>query len=164
MKCVVTAPANTSTCTICGFRKLAKDTWFLITEDTRGGRLHVWKWHQPSGRRVSAHAVCSPRHVRELVAHWMSTGCLSYPFATVRSELVDRTPPPVEPPARPASENLTMHLGEIAVDRESMLRVLRENPLSLNTILDELIFALDRELEESEAEIADDLYFGVRGT
>jgi hypothetical protein len=70
----------------------------------------------------------------------------------------------VEPPARQASENLTMHLGEIAVDRESMLRVLRENPLSLNTILDELIFALDRELEESEAEIADDLYFGVRGT
>jgi len=57
-----------------------------------------------------------------------------------------------------------MHLGEIAVDRESMLRVLRENPLSLNTILDELIFALDRELEGNEAEIADDIYFGVRGT
>ena len=164
MKCVVTAPANTNSCTICGFRKQAKHTWFLITEDIRGGRLHVWKWHQPRGSRVSAHAVCSPRHVRELVAHWMSTGCLSYPFATVRSQSSDRTPQPVEPPARQASENLTMHLGEIAVDRESMLRVLRDNPLSLNTILDELIFALDRELEESEAEIADDLYFGVRGT
>jgi hypothetical protein len=157
MKCVVTAPANTNSCTICGFRKQAKDTWFLITEDIRGGRLHVWKWHQPRGSRVSA-------HVRELVAHWMSTGCLSYPFATVRSQSSDRTPQPVEPPARQASENLTMHLGEIAVDRESMLRVLRENPLSLNTILDELIFALDRELEGNEAEIADDIYFGVRGT
>jgi hypothetical protein len=164
MKCVITASANTNTCTICGLRKQAKDTWFLITEDARGGRLHVWKWHQPRGRRPSPHAVCSPRHVRELVAHWMSTGCLSYPFATVRSESVDSTPQPVEPPARQASENLTIHLGEISVDRESMLRVLRDNPLSLNTILDELIIVLDKEVEEREAEIADDFYFGVRGT
>jgi hypothetical protein len=82
----------------------------------------------------------------------------------VRNESLDRTLQLAEPPARRASENLTMHLGEIAVDRESMLRVLRDNPLSLNTILDELIFALDKELEGSEAEIADDLYFGVRGT
>jgi len=81
--------------------------------------------------------------------HWMTTGCLNYPFASAPGTLTN-TNLALGPLTgiNDGGEPVTPHLGEIAVDREGILRVLRENPLSLNTILDELMIVLEKELIE----------------
>jgi hypothetical protein len=154
---------ESATCTICGNQKANGETWFLITENGWEDRLNVWKWHRQMAIGTSAHSLCSPPHVRELVVHWMTTGCLHYPFALAPGTFKNTrlTPVPL-PRINDASEPVTRHLGEIAVDHEGILRVLRENPLSLNTILDELMIVLEKELiEETEAEPDDELHFAL---
>jgi hypothetical protein len=163
MECLTAAPPHSAICTICGKQKKQAETWFLITENSWDDRLNVWKWHRQMATGTSAHSLCSPRHVRELVVHWMTTGCLHYPFASAPSRFKDAklTLTPL-PKTNDASEPVTAHLGEIAVDREGILRVLRENPLSLNTILDELMIVLEKELlEEPEAEADDESQFAL---
>jgi hypothetical protein len=93
----------------------------------------------------------------------MTTGCLHYPFASAPGTLknTNLTLGPL-PGINDAIEPVTPHLGEIAVDREGILRVLRENPLSLNTIFDELMIVLEKELiEETDAEPDDELHFAL---
>jgi hypothetical protein len=52
-----------------------------------------------------------------------------------------------------------MSAGEIAVDRNALSRILLENPLSLNTLLDELMMSLEPEVVESnELDLNDELY------
>jgi hypothetical protein len=163
MECLTAAPPQSGTCTICGNQKANGETWFLITENGWEDRLNVWRWHRQMATGTGAHSLCSPRHVRELVVHWMTTGCLHYPFASSTGTLksTNLTLGPL-PGINDKSEPVTPHLGEIAVDREGILRVLRENPLSLNTILDELMIVLEKELiEETEAEPDDELHFAL---
>jgi hypothetical protein len=77
----------------------------------------------------------------------MTTGSLDYPFATVGHKPGKRSqgrrtflPTTEEPDTRGARQ-----IGELAVDRESVRRALREDPESLRVILDELVHALERE-------------------
>lgn len=76
--------------------------------------------------------------------HWMTTGTMDYPFAEVRRVVrrlratnFDHGIKDYEAPPRP--------IGELAVDRESMKRVLSESPQSLKAILDALLAALQRD-------------------
>src|SRR5260370_40235549 len=64
-------------CTICGNCKEKDQTWFLIAESSREDKLNIWKWNEPMAGSATVHSPCSPRHVRELIVHWMTTGCLS---------------------------------------------------------------------------------------
>jgi hypothetical protein len=102
--------------------------------------------------------------VEELVVHWMTTGSLDYPFATVGHKLEGRKqrlgwilPTVEEPDTRGARL-----IGELAVDRESVRRALREDPNSLQVILDELLHALQRETTGTPArlESADAMSYG----
>src|SRR5207244_12078981 len=74
----------------------------------------------------------------------MTTGSLDYPFARTSTR-------PRWRPRQPwrASCDLDMsgarQIGELAVDRESMERVLSDSPQSLQTILDALMDALRQE-------------------
>jgi hypothetical protein len=84
--------------------------------------------------------------VRELVVHWMITGRLDYPFAVV--------PPAV--PSCDGNHSLDLNetkpievdvrgsrlVGELAVHRESLTRILQENPQSLSGVLEALIAAI----------------------
>ena len=155
MECLTAVLLHPGTCTICGTQKRQEETWFLITENGWEDRLNVWKWDRQMAAEARVHSLCSPKHVRELVVHWMTTGCLHYPFASApdrssHSTLQFTTPAQLTDLGEP----VTQHLGEIAVDREGILRVLRENPLSLNTILDELTIVLENQLvEDAEAEV-----------
>lgn len=153
MECLTPTRAEPATCTICGRHKDHSDNWFLITENGWDDHLTVWRWHRQMAARASVHSLCSPRHVRELVVHWMTTGCLHYPFATFPMRAADASFTQAVPANDYASDPVSTYLCEVAVDREGIVRVLRENPLSLNTILQELMIVLENEIiEEPETE------------
>ena len=124
-------------CTICG-RKKTKPDWFLIAENRWEDKLRILEWNDRVAWMSGVQEVCCPAHALELVVHWIRTNSLSYPFERAQ---------PVSMRQKPATKNDpdtsgARQLGELYVDRESIKRVLDENPNSLTVILDELLFAL----------------------
>jgi hypothetical protein len=163
MQFVTPVLAKAGICSICAVRKKANESWFLITENRLADRLNVWRWHRRLALEASVHSLCSPRHVRELVVHWMATGCLSYPFASMPGAVEQRVNALSQPRRIQASRSLVQHLGELSVDRPGILRALRDNPFSLNIILDELTLVLEANTDEpAEAEFDDEPHFALR--
>jgi hypothetical protein len=151
-------------CTICGEEKLSGQVWFLVAESHWEDKLKVLQWQDEMARRRGIYAACSAGHVKELVVHWMTAGSLDYPFATVGHKPEKRRqgigfflPTIEEPDTRGAQQ-----FGELAVDRESVRRALREDPESLQVILGELLNALERETMGTTArlESADAMSYG----
>jgi hypothetical protein len=150
-------------CTICG-RKKTKAGWFLMVENRWEDTLKIFQWDDRLAVKAGVHEVCSAAHVRELAVHWMGTGSLRYPFARnkfmkLRSSGVPNLVRPnlnwpnyevSVPPKADLDTSSARQLGELAVHRESIKRVLNENPHSLKAILDELVFALRQESETGE--------------
>ncbi|MBZ5571110.1 MAG: hypothetical protein LAO09_04430 [Acidobacteriia bacterium] len=152
-------------CTICGEEKAAGQIWFLIAESHWEDTLKVFQWNDEIARRKGIYHACCPAHAEELVIHWMTTGSLDFPFATTVEAL--STYPwgtsttlrvVLEPDTRGARQ-----LGELAVHRDSIRRVLTESPDSLQVILDELCAALRRESRPSTArlESGDDIHLSL---
>jgi hypothetical protein len=149
-------------CTICGEHRSAGQVWFLVAESQWEDKLKVLQWQDELAGRRGIYAACNPGHVQELVIHWMTTGSLDYPFATAalkpeRHRSGSLLPAVEEPDTRGARQ-----IGELAVDRESVRRALREDPESLQVILDELLYALERETAGTVArlESADAMSYG----
>jgi hypothetical protein len=151
-------------CATCGEERTAGQVWFLVAECHWEDKLKVLEWQDELARRRGIYAACCGGHVEELVVHWMTTGSLDYPFATVglkperrRQRLGWILPTVEEPDTRGARQ-----IGELAVDRESVRRALREDPDSLQVILDELLNALKRETTGTTArlESADAMCYG----
>jgi hypothetical protein len=138
---------NRHECTICGEERSAGQVWFLVAENQWEDKLRVLEWKDSLATRRGIYAACSAGHVEELVVHWMTTGSLDYPFATVgckperRKQRLGSILPNIEEPDTRGSRLIV----ELAVDRQSVLRALREDPDSLQVILDELLNALERE-------------------
>ena len=130
------------TCAICGEEKPDHDAWFLLAENQWEDKLKVLQWNEQLAKSLAL--ACSPAHVEELVIHWMASGSLDYPFARTSTRPRWRSRQPWR-----ASCDLDMtgarQIGELAVDRESMERVLSDSPQSLQTILDALMDALRQE-------------------
>lgn len=141
-------------CTICG-REKTRSGWFLIAENRWEDKLTILEWNDRVAWMSGVQEACSPAHALELVDYWMRTNSLSYPFERAR---------PISQPQAPARRNDpdisgVRQLGELYVHRESIGRVLDENPDSLAVILDELLFALksgdetcNREVTEAECD------------
>jgi len=134
-------------CTICGEGKLPSQVWFLVTESHYADKLRVLQWQDEIAEREGIYGACCPAHVEELVIHWMTTGSLDFPFATTAGPVrlgrrvpVASLPLMMEPDTRGARQ-----IGELAVHRQSIGRLLDESPDSLQLILDELTRALQRE-------------------
>lgn len=132
-------------CTVCGEARLAGQVWFLLAESPWEDKLRILHWQDRLARREGIHRACSPAHVQELVTHWMTMGTLDYPFADA-----GLTAPPWRnlasvPVVEEPDTSGVRQVGEISVHRESVSRVLEENPDSLQIILDELSDALERE-------------------
>jgi hypothetical protein len=151
-------------CAICGEERLVGQVWFLVSESHWEDKLKVLEWQDALARGRGIYAACCGGHVEELVVHWMTTGSLDYPFATVGQKVERRRqrlgwslPTIEEPDTRGARL-----IGELAVDRESVRRALREDPGSLQVILDELLHALQRESAGTPArlESADAISYG----
>jgi hypothetical protein len=145
---------RTLACTICGEYKLSTQRWFLILEDHWQDKLKVLHWDDHLAIQPGVHRVCGPAHLQELVVHWMTTGSMDYPFArtTSKPEIVD----PWRSAGGPAPGNFADYrvrpIGELAIHRESMQRVLSENPESLRSILDALLSALQRDVPYQKLE------------
>ncbi len=134
-------------CTICGEEKSPGQVWFLVAENRWEDKLKILRWHDRLAHREGIHRACCASHVQELVVHWMTTGSLDYPFASVaqKSENSPTWPDSVLPTAYDIGTFGAGQIGELAVHRESLGRALSENPDSLQVILDELLDALERE-------------------
>ena len=152
-------------CAICGEEKSAEQVWYLVAESHWEDKLKVLEWQDELARRKGIFAACCGGHVEELVVHWMTTGSLDYPFATVGQKKLDGRRqrlgwvlPTVEEPNTKGARLI----GELAVDRESVRRALRDDPESLRVILDELLIALKRESAGTAArfESADAMCYG----
>jgi hypothetical protein len=133
-------------CAICGNRKAASETWFSVTEDSRLDRVSVWLWTWRLSRDPRNHPVCGRHHAREIILHWMTTGCLHYPFAS--DPRISRRVAASVGRYPAAGEN--GWLAELSVDRASIERILAENPFSLNVIFEELAFTLGAETGDEE--------------
>src|ERR1700680_359311 len=150
-------------CTICGDERSAGQVWFLVAESHWEDKLKVLEWQDLLAKRPGIYAACSAGHVEELVVHWMTTGSLDYPFATVGHKPGRRTVPgSFLPTIEEPDTRGTRQIGELAVDRECVRRALRDDPESLRGILDELVHALERETTGITArlESADAMSYG----
>ena len=93
--------------------------------------------------RAGIQLACGIDHVEELVIHWMTTGRLDHPFA--RTALGAAGWRQLSTPGGRVDISGARPIGELAVHRESMERVLMENPQSLQGILAALLDALRQE-------------------
>ncbi len=131
-------------CRICHVERAPGEPWFLVVGNDWEDRLKILCWNETLARQDRVHPACSPSHVQQLVAYWMATGSLNYPFATDASlEGGEKVGPRAHPLASPIpNTDNTQAIGELAVDRASVKRLLLENPESLVPVLDALMTAL----------------------
>jgi hypothetical protein len=131
-------------CRICQCEKADEEQWFLLIANDWEDRLKVLSWSDGLSRGQGMHAACSPCHVQQLVAHWMATGSLDYPFARTVGRSMSAFPSSEELSEFDTSFHLgkSHALGELAVHRESLRQLLMGNPESLVPVLDALVSAL----------------------
>jgi hypothetical protein len=127
--------------------------WFLLTENRWTDRLKILNWNAGLAFQPGVHAACGAGHVQQLVVHWMATGSLDYPFAQSRqpSGTARRNRSHDQGTSQGEPDTRGSHvLGELAVHRESLERILIESPESLASILSALISALVDHQSSSE--------------
>ncbi len=134
---------RTYLCAICGEERCANQLRFLLTENSWEDKLTILQWNEQMARRAGIQVACGIDHVEEMVIHWMTTGSLDYPYA--RTALGATGWRRSITPSGRADLSGARPLGELAVHRESIERVLAENPQSLKAVLDALLEALRRE-------------------
>ena len=141
-------------CAICGDEKSAGGLWFLLAENRWEDKLKILQWDPQLARQDGIRRACSAAHVQELVVHWMTTGSLNYPFARVSSD--DKAAPRCEawPVRADVDTRVARQIGELAIHRDSVKRLLGESPQYLKTILDALVAALQRESRPTRRETA----------
>jgi hypothetical protein len=150
-------------CTICGEEKSEGQVWFLVAESHWEDKLKILQWQDELANRRGMHRACCPAHVQELVTHWMATGDVDFLLASTEpAHDVRRSRGVTLPIVAEADTRGAREIGELAVDRESMGRVLNENPDSLLIILDELRDALERETAGASARLESGTGIGSR--
>ncbi len=124
-------------CAICLRARRAGESWFLLRENRWTDRLKVLRWHDELLSQPGIHPVCGVAHVQQLVVHWMTTGNMDYPFATRLSEVAAFSARGDSGPRADAEpDTIDMEvLGELAVDRDSVARILVENPELMGCLL-----------------------------
>ena len=143
----------TPCCAICLEPRTETDGWFLLTENRWTDRLKILGWNDAVVSEPGVQAACGAAHVQQLVVHWMATGSLNYPFAHSGPADGRRGQQPGNGPLGARLEPDTRGskvMGELAVHRESLERLLREDPQSLGSVLAALISALTNHTETIE--------------
>ena len=144
---------DSGACTICGRSRSGKQRWFLIVEDRWQDKLKILHWDDRFAALPGIHSACGAGHVQQLVVHWMTTGSLDHPFARAIPGAVQYERRRSPRPFMEAFESSGVRqIGELSVHRESMQRVLRESPESVQAILDALLSALQRDSPRAEPE------------
>jgi len=140
-------PGTTERCTICEEASPAQ-RGFALTQNRLEDRLSIFRREDVAASGDMRYA-CSPAHAQELVIHWMITGNLDYPFAepVPGRRLVARSSVPLWEQDE-SVRTLLVPISELAIDREAVQRLLRENPAGLEAILEELYEALERSIDD----------------
>jgi len=131
-------------CTICLRVRRPDESWFLLRENRWTDRLQIMRWNDELLAQPGMYPVCGVGHVQQLVVHWMTTGNMDYPFSnrpgefSAFSPVHDRCPGP-DPEMETTNAEI---LGELAVDRDSIGRILVENPELTGCLLSALGDAL----------------------
>jgi hypothetical protein len=133
-----------SECAICGRRRTNEDGWFLLTESRWQDKITILQWHDQLAGQHGVQRVCNASHAQRLVVHWMATGGLDYPFAFTQKEKPEAQRRKRLPESRTVDLRGARPIGELAIHRESIQRVLRDSPHSLTAILEALLCALER--------------------
>jgi hypothetical protein len=134
--------ARTYACAICGEANPDPSQCFLVTENHWEDKLKILEWNGRLAGQHGIHLACCPSHVQELVVHWMATGSVSYPFARIASHSPARRWNDLNKLRPVVNTTGVRTVGELTVHRDSMRRVLSENPESLKSILNALQEAL----------------------
>jgi hypothetical protein len=132
-------------CAVCGNPVENDALAYLLTTNSTTNRLTIFRWHKNLSRIERARAACEPEHALELVAHWMASGTLELDFAQATSCRAPRNADDalaIEPAHFRAQPK---PISELTVNRDSLQRVLEENPQALASILDSLLEALQRD-------------------
>jgi hypothetical protein len=145
----------TVTCEICGEQGLGEDGWFVLMENRWTDRLKILAWNEALAWADGAHLACGAAHVQQLVVHWMTMGSLEYPFAESPRTSTIGTDRRAREIRKTEADFGGLHvIGELAVHRESLERILQERPESLAAILEALTSALtskeDRQIKTEE--------------
>ena len=137
-------------CAICGEPRILDEGWFLLAENRWTDRLRVLAYNPALAKQEGIFCACSRAHVRELVVHWMTTGRLDHPFARTPGRKQPRWRGISAAPAGPAEPDIqgSSIVGELAVHRESLVRILRDDPQSLSAVLEALVAALMPQVSE----------------
>lgn len=153
-------------CMVCGEQPPDPTSWFLLAEHRWPDRLKILEWNEQLAGQPGIHCACSALHVEQLVVQWMTAGRLDYPFAVAPQQRRPgngnrgKAAPSADSPAEEMPG--ARLIGELAVDRESLLRVLKESPESLTAILEALVSALRRDSCGSADQLeCEELQFGV---
>jgi len=109
---------------------------FILLANQWTDRLKVLAWSDTLATATGARSACSVAHVQQLVVHWMTMGSLDSPFAATST--VEITRRHGQTPTAEADTRGERLMSELAVHRESLGRMLRENPESLVSILEAL--------------------------
>ncbi len=132
-------------CAICQARRQGESPWFLVVEKYWEDKLRVLEWDDSLAGQEGVRCACSAFHVEQLIAHWMTTGTLGYPMAgskRFRRAILPWPKPHWPPKPMEANSSRGKSLGELSVHRESLNRILQEQPESLLAVLDALMSAL----------------------
>ena len=143
-------------CAVCGSKKSADQTWFLLDENGWEDKLHILYWHEEPARHKDVLGACSPSHVQELVVRWMTSGTLEHSCPKLAKEtggIARKSDCSMESPQQTQPERL---VAEIAVHRESLARALNTNLLCLAAMLDELWEALNHHVSSKSSARAGD--------
>ncbi len=132
-------------CAICLEARVQETGWFLLTENRWTDRLKILAWDDSLAIQPGIYAACGAEHVRQLVIHWMAIGTLDFPFARAYSQnkkLHQKNGAKQQACDMEPDTKGVKVLGELAVHRESLERILSESPQSLGSILLALVEAL----------------------
>lgn len=137
------------TCAVCGKKRWDGDPWFLLVDSHWQDRLKILEWNDQLALQSGIACACSAVHVEQLVVQWMTAGTLDHPFAISLEEEPNRGAGNGRAAAALDSNSVDTSglrlIGELAVHRESMMRVLNESPHSLAAIMEALLCALRKE-------------------
>jgi hypothetical protein len=142
-------------CAICLQAHLPNQRWFLLTENRWTDQLRILRWNEKLAGHSEMYPACGVAHVQQLVVHWMTTGSLNYPFACGErrpagsdSSISNNS----EFQEELVTEGLEI-LGELAIDRSSMPRILVDSPQSLGSLLFALAEALASPEDANDASV-----------
>ena len=131
-------------CAICGEERSGNEPRFLLAENFWEDKLTILHWNEKLASRDGIQVACGLDHAEQLAILWMTTGRLDYP---VRSNCAGSTAwRHISRQNSWVDLSGARRIGELAVHRESVERLLTENPQSIKGILDALLHALRQEI------------------